>query len=321
MDELGNGFDDKVLQWKADAESCMDMTVSRLLLLQLHCILNLCYPVKLYYCMKIGVECHGIMCLYAFNLQSLVSRSSSLVVGDSEHQRDQQTDSSHSSEASSPLSHPGLSEQQPLFQLPISLPVMNFTVDLPDSPISTTSTSSSLQDDSSSTESSTVSSTDTSAESCTSIQSQPGQQAVPYSTEYQPEAEESQSSTAVLNTAPGLKLVIDNIDSTVRPRHQRVDAQTKSLHYVQVYAVKDRINYSDLSHSPPPAGKSVYSLIPSTANYHALKENFNIIVARKLVEFIPFFSEDFKGLVEAHIPHKYSSEMAKKSDVVSYLLL
>ena len=177
MDELGNGFDDKVLQWKADAESCMDVTVSRLLLLQLHCILNLCYPVKLYYCMKIGVKCHGIMCLYAFNLQSLVSRSSSLVVGDSEHQWDQQIDSSHSSEASSPLSHPGLSEQRPLFQLPVSPPVMNFTVDLQDSPISTTSTSSSLQDDSSSTESFTVSSTDTSAESCTSIQCQPGQQA------------------------------------------------------------------------------------------------------------------------------------------------
>ena len=86
--------------------------------------------------------------------------------------------------------------------------------------------------------------------------------------------------------------MIDNIDSTVKPRQQIIDTQTNSLHYVQVYAVKDRIKYSHLSHSPPPADQSVYSLIPSSSYYHALKENFSIIVARKLVEFIPFFSDE-----------------------------
>ena len=32
----------------------------------------------------------------------------------------------------------------------------------------------------------------------------------------------------------GYKIVIDNIDKTVRPRHMRVDSQIKSLHYVQL---------------------------------------------------------------------------------------
>ena len=35
-----------------------------------------------------------------------------------------------------------------------------------------------------------------------------------------------------------MKLVLDNIDKTVKPRHQTSDAQTKSLHYIQVYGVK-----------------------------------------------------------------------------------
>ena len=43
-----------------------------------------------------------------------------------------------------------------------------------------------------------------------------------------------------------------------------------------------------------------------------LKEHFVIVVAR-----VSHFSEDFKGLVVNHIPHPYTSEMAKKSKVVS----
>ena len=85
------------------------------------------------------------------------------------------------------------------------------------------------------------------------------------------------------------QVVIDNIDSTVKPREQRIDAQTKSLHNVQVFTVKDRVDYSHLSPVPPPAGQSVYSLIPSPSDYKDVKENFVIIV-------IPFFSQDFKGL-------------------------
>ena len=241
-------------------------------------------------------------------MQSQVGRSSSLIIGgDSECLRDEQSDASYSSEASPPPRHLGHVEHQPLYQLPTSPSVMNFITDLPDSPISTSSTSSSSHDISSCDDSSIASSTDTSAESASSIQSQPGQQKVSSPTKH-PEEEECQSCCPVLSAVSGHKLVIDNVDSTVKPRDQRIDAQTKSLHYVQVFAVKDRIDYSRLSPSPPPAGQSVYSLIPSSSDYEALKENFDL---RKLIEHIPFFSEDFKELVQAHIPHKYSLEMTK----------
>ena len=96
-----------------------------------------------------------------------------------------------------------------------------------------------------------------------------------------------------------------------------MDAQTQLLHYIQVYAVKDRVDYTSLSHSPPLSSKTVYDLIPSTAVYQELKKNFKVIVSHILVKLIGFFSEDFKGLIEPHIPHQHSSEMAKKSEVVS----
>ena len=110
--------------------------------------------------------------------------------------------------------------------------------------------------------------------------------------------------------------MIDNIDSTVKPRNQTMDAQTQSLHYVQVYCVEDRVNYSKLSSSPPSPATSVYSIIPTTAVYQMLKDNFVILVARVLVKHVPYFAEDFKGLVERHIIHDYSREMSKKSNVV-----
>ena len=39
----------------------------------------------------------------------------------------------------------------------------------------------------------------------------------------------------------GFKIVGDNIDKTVRPRHMRSDRQAESLHYFHSYAVKDRV--------------------------------------------------------------------------------
>ena len=61
----------------------------------------------------------------------------------------------------------------------------------------------------------------------------------------------------------------------------------------------------------------MYELLPSTTDNQMVKEHFAILVARVLVEHIPYFAEDFKGLVENHIAHQYTSEMAKTSAVVS----
>ena len=59
-----------------------------------------------------------------------------------------------------------------------------------------------------------------------------------------------QDSSIEAQPKPGYKIVIDNIDKNVKPRNMRVDAQTKSLHYVQMYSVKDRIDFGKLSDIP-----------------------------------------------------------------------
>ena len=47
-----------------------------------------------------------------------------------------------------------------------------------------------------------------------------------------------------------------------------------------------------------------------------LKDNMAILVAHILVDHF-VFSEDFKGLATWHIPHQFSVQMARKSEIVS----
>ena len=49
----------------------------------------------------------------------------------------------------------------------------------------------------------------------------------------------------------GYKLVFDNLDKNVKPRHMRTDNQTKSLHFVQSYATIDRVDFSRYSNEAP----------------------------------------------------------------------
>lgn len=121
-------------------------------------------------------------------------------------------------------------------------------------------------------------------------------------------------------TTHGFKFVIDNIDSTVKPHYMREDSQHQSLHYVQVYAVKHCIDFSSFLDSPPSSVKNINSILPTSGEYQTLKENMAVLVARMLIDHVPFFSEDYKGLVNRYISHHYSTQMALKSEVVRLYL-
>ncbi len=112
------------------------------------------------------------------------------------------------------------------------------------------------------------------------------------------------------------KFVFDNIDKTVKPRYMRLDSQAKSLHYVQLYAVKNRIPLYHLSPIPPSVSEINLSVVlPSDDDIKMLLDNLTILIARIMVKRILYFSEDFKTLLPTHILHKYSGQMAKKSEV------
>ena len=99
-----------------------------------------------------------------------------------------------------------------------------------------------------------------------------------------------------------------------------MDFQTQSLHYVQIYSVKDRIDFFSFSELPSDGNRSVYDTLPSNGDYQELKQNFAIIVACSITDHLSFFSNDLKNLVPMHIPHPYSQEMSAKSEVVSCYL-
>lgn len=96
----------------------------------------------------------------------------------------------------------------------------------------------------------------------------------------------------------------------------RSDSQTVSLHYVQVYAMKDRVDYSTVT-CQKQAEVNLYDILPTSEDYDSLKKDFAVLISRMIVAYLPFFSTDFKDTVQKHIAHKYSSEMSKKSEVVS----
>ena len=96
----------------------------------------------------------------------------------------------------------------------------------------------------------------------------------------------------------------------------RSNVQTKSLHYVQMYSVKNCIDFSALSQVPRSMTPSILFYLPSEEEYKALKQNFAILVSRTIHEHIPFFGKDFKGLIPMHIPHQYADRMSAKSEVV-----
>ncbi len=121
-------------------------------------------------------------------------------------------------------------------------------------------------------------------------------------------------------TWSGFKIVGDNIDKTIRPRRQRFDNQTKSLHYFNIMAVQDRVDFSKFSDVNPEALRSpafnVEALLPNEDDLRAIRGNFSVLVSRVLVQYIPALKH-LEPAVQKHIKHQYYEEMSRYSEVVS----
>lgn len=119
----------------------------------------------------------------------------------------------------------------------------------------------------------------------------------------------------------GFTIVGDNIDKTVRPRHQTLQSRTQSLHYFNSYAVLDRCDFSSLKESTSASLDDlsqfdVTELLPSPADLEQLHANLSVLVGRMLTQHVAAFQK-YKSLVNNHIRHIYSEEMCRKSVVVS----
>ncbi len=112
-------------------------------------------------------------------------------------------------------------------------------------------------------------------ESCSNL-SLPSDDGIQHLEEATPEA--SFDSAKIVQTfakqPSSLNSGFNNIDKNVKPRYMRCDAQTQSLHYyVQVYGVKNRIDYSSFT-SEQKTEIEVFSILPNSEDYDVVKKNF-----------------------------------------------
>ena len=115
------------------------------------------------------------------------------------------------------------------------------------------------------------------------------------------------------------KIVMDNIDKTIKPADMRVNNQTRSLHYVHKFAVRDRLDLSgfdDKPRRPNITDMQIRKMLPSKEDETAIHYNMSLLIARILVENLDFLNS-FKCSLGRHIPHQYSQEMSQQSNVVS----
>ena len=144
------------------------------------------------------------------------------------------------------------------------------------------------------------------------------------SEEHQDAAMEANS--GVTTECFGYKLVGDNIDKKIKPRHMRVDKQSRMLNYFHSYAVKSRVAPAQCMQSDesPSIGQflclELEDILPTEADKAQLLSNYCIIFCRVLCKYAKYFKA-FSTSVPQHILHSFSTEMSKESEVVSIIVL
>ena len=100
----------------------------------------------------------------------------------------------------------------------------------------------------------------------------------------QRELEESQltSESVIPNyNWSGYKFVGDNIDKSVKPSFQRAELRGHSLHYFHGYALRDRVDFSQLSDvKPSREDPDAEVLLPSIQDVKMYKEELETLIAR-----------------------------------------
>ena len=136
----------------------------------------------------------------------------------------------------------------------------------------------------------------------------------------------------------GFKIVIDNLDKSIKPSFQRLDRSNQLLHFVQMYAVLDRVDFSGLSDSEPVmlSGVNPLSLLPSDNDIKKLEDNCITMISRLvqanylsygyiyiiiyLYSILQTHMQQFcHTTVEHHISSQHTEKMSSQSKVVIYL--
>ena len=96
---------------------------------------------------------------------------------------------------------------------------------------------------------------------------------------------EEQDTTASATPWCGLKIIGDNWDINVHPSFQRSDAGTRSLHHFHSFALRDRVDFSQLSDEDSDLSTVVNEVdanefIPNADDRKVILEEFEIFISR-----------------------------------------
>ena len=105
----------------------------------------------------------------------------------------------------------------------------------------------------------------------------------------------------------------------------RVDSGNKLLHYFHHIAIADRIDVSNLSITPPapptmPHKKCATSLLPSTDDDKALKQNMTTLVSRIIVDHVESLQFAFSDVVDWHMDQSYQAEMSEVVRIITFCM-
>ena len=121
---------------------------------------------------------------------------------------------------------------------------------------------------------------------------------------------------------PDVQFIGDNVDLTQKASHETVERKKQDHHWFHLMAVKDRVVAEDIPKKSPTDIKKLplQTFLPSIEDCHNLHTELTVLVARVLVAHLVSFKA-FSDLIPQHIEHKCSAEMAKKSEIVSSVVL
>jgi hypothetical protein len=109
----------------------------------------------------------------------------------------------------------------------------------------------------------------------------------------------------------------------IHARIQSKEHENRSIHWTQEYGILNRVNEPLLDRKKPERALKeiqLVDLLPGKEVNENLKTRWAALVARVVCKYLKQFKH-LSGALVYHIPHKYSQEMATKSETVSNEIL
>lgn len=117
-----------------------------------------------------------------------------------------------------------------------------------------------------------------------------------------------------------IRVTFDNFDFRILTNIIINGYQNSDMHWICQYITFDRISSSNLDNSQP-IMKDIKQFdnkeyLLSKCELKNMRDEYIVLVSRVLVEFFPCMKV-IRKIVPQHISHKYSKEMAEKSEIIS----